>query len=400
MAGREYRMRKRAEGLDATRERIVEATAALHYEQGVEATSYVQIAERAGVGPATVYRHFPTLGSLVEACGVSRLGRDSAADAGERAGRLCGPRHAAGALWNISSPSSTRSTTAPSSGSDTRPATGTRARARCVPAACRRRRRGAGPGGDGRRLSGGLHPARGGPGGPCRVAVVETARRAAGGVPAHHDSSAGLRDRDCRAAPVANRPRQRAAGARLSGSEHARIEPNARALPPTGSIPLPTQPAQFDDKVLDVRPIPAAGDFEDRPRSEVVAPLELEDRRVRSTVEIAPVARVRQRRTQPLHRPNQRRPAGGKATVEQAVDQFGAHAEISRSRAQSGGRRRSAPGRAARHRLRSTAPAPPPRSCWAGRTRAKSSETRGAARAPACPPKSWSARRAPSRPGC
>src|SRR5688500_14267124 len=71
MAGREYRMRKRAEGLDATRERIVEATAALHYEQGVAATSYVQIAERAGVGPATVYRHFPTLGSLVEACGAT-----------------------------------------------------------------------------------------------------------------------------------------------------------------------------------------------------------------------------------------------------------------------------------------------------------------------------------------
>ena len=71
MARREYRMRKRAEGFDATRERIVEATAALHHEQGVTATSYVQIAERAGVGPATVYRHFPTLGSLVAACGAS-----------------------------------------------------------------------------------------------------------------------------------------------------------------------------------------------------------------------------------------------------------------------------------------------------------------------------------------
>ena len=70
MAGREYRMRKRAEGFDATRERIVEATAALHYAQGVAATSYVQIAERAGVGPATVYRHFPKLGSLVEAYGA------------------------------------------------------------------------------------------------------------------------------------------------------------------------------------------------------------------------------------------------------------------------------------------------------------------------------------------
>jgi AcrR family transcriptional regulator len=70
MAVRKYRMRKRAEGSDATRERIVEATAALHYEQGVAATSYIQIAARAGVGPATVYRHFPTLGLLVEACGA------------------------------------------------------------------------------------------------------------------------------------------------------------------------------------------------------------------------------------------------------------------------------------------------------------------------------------------
>lgn len=71
MAVREYKLRKRAEGLDATRERIVEATSDLHLEQGVLATSYLQIAERAGVGPATVYRHFPTLGSLVVACGAS-----------------------------------------------------------------------------------------------------------------------------------------------------------------------------------------------------------------------------------------------------------------------------------------------------------------------------------------
>jgi AcrR family transcriptional regulator len=70
MAERKYLMRKRAEGLDATRERIVEATAALHYEHGVAATSYIQIAEKAGVGAATVYRHFPTLGSLVLACGA------------------------------------------------------------------------------------------------------------------------------------------------------------------------------------------------------------------------------------------------------------------------------------------------------------------------------------------
>jgi AcrR family transcriptional regulator len=42
----------------------------LHDEQGVATTSYPQIAERAGVGAATVYRHFPTLGELVRACGA------------------------------------------------------------------------------------------------------------------------------------------------------------------------------------------------------------------------------------------------------------------------------------------------------------------------------------------
>lgn len=70
MAGRKYRMSKRAEAVDATRDRIVEATMALHLEQGVTATSHADIAARAGVGAATVYRHFPTLGALVEACGV------------------------------------------------------------------------------------------------------------------------------------------------------------------------------------------------------------------------------------------------------------------------------------------------------------------------------------------
>jgi AcrR family transcriptional regulator len=67
---RTYRKAKRAEAQEETRERIVHATLALHLEQGVATTSYTDVAERAGVGPATVYRHFPTLGSLVEACGA------------------------------------------------------------------------------------------------------------------------------------------------------------------------------------------------------------------------------------------------------------------------------------------------------------------------------------------
>ncbi|MCO5065218.1 MAG: TetR/AcrR family transcriptional regulator [Rhizobiaceae bacterium] len=42
----------------------------LHDERGVAATSFVDVAKRAGIGAATVYRHFPTLGSLVAACGA------------------------------------------------------------------------------------------------------------------------------------------------------------------------------------------------------------------------------------------------------------------------------------------------------------------------------------------
>lgn len=63
-------MGKRSAAVAATRRRIVEATLELHDRQGIQATSWEQIAERAGVGIATVYRHFPTLEELVPACGV------------------------------------------------------------------------------------------------------------------------------------------------------------------------------------------------------------------------------------------------------------------------------------------------------------------------------------------
>jgi len=70
MTRRSYRMTGRAKDQDEMRDRIVRATIALHDEQGVAATSYVDVAKRAGIGAATVYRHFPTLGSLVMACGA------------------------------------------------------------------------------------------------------------------------------------------------------------------------------------------------------------------------------------------------------------------------------------------------------------------------------------------
>ena len=62
-------MGKRAAATAATRRRIVDATRELHATQGIAATSWDDIARRAGVGVGTVYRHFPSLDELIPACG-------------------------------------------------------------------------------------------------------------------------------------------------------------------------------------------------------------------------------------------------------------------------------------------------------------------------------------------
>ena len=63
-------MERRAEAAQDTREKILQATMALHTEQGVLATSHKDIASRADVSVGTVYHHFPSVDSLVAACGV------------------------------------------------------------------------------------------------------------------------------------------------------------------------------------------------------------------------------------------------------------------------------------------------------------------------------------------
>src|SRR5262245_2688802 len=70
MAPRSYRSTRRAAVRDATRRKIVEATAALHAQHGIVATSHAMIAARADVSIPTVYNHFPTRGALVLACGT------------------------------------------------------------------------------------------------------------------------------------------------------------------------------------------------------------------------------------------------------------------------------------------------------------------------------------------
>jgi AcrR family transcriptional regulator len=62
-------MATRAAATEQTRARIVAATVEAHRELGIQATSWDEIARRAGVGVGTVYRHFRSLDELLPACG-------------------------------------------------------------------------------------------------------------------------------------------------------------------------------------------------------------------------------------------------------------------------------------------------------------------------------------------
>jgi AcrR family transcriptional regulator len=79
---RPYRKRKRADSEQATRERITEATVALHATVGPAHTTVKAIAERAGVQRATVYRHFPDERALFDACTAHYYARHPMPDPG------------------------------------------------------------------------------------------------------------------------------------------------------------------------------------------------------------------------------------------------------------------------------------------------------------------------------
>ena len=61
-------MSARADQVEQTRQRIVEATVALHASIGPAYTTVSAIAERAGVTRVTVYQHFPDDDALFAAC--------------------------------------------------------------------------------------------------------------------------------------------------------------------------------------------------------------------------------------------------------------------------------------------------------------------------------------------
>jgi len=61
-------MRRRAELVDLTRQRITEAAVRLHTTVGPSEASLSAVAEEAGVTRLTLYRHFPTRDQLFAAC--------------------------------------------------------------------------------------------------------------------------------------------------------------------------------------------------------------------------------------------------------------------------------------------------------------------------------------------
>lgn len=79
---RRYEMRRRADNIDDTRRRIVEATVELHGTVGPASTTVLAIAGRAGVTRATVYRHFPDDASIFQACSAHWLAQQTVPDPG------------------------------------------------------------------------------------------------------------------------------------------------------------------------------------------------------------------------------------------------------------------------------------------------------------------------------
>jgi AcrR family transcriptional regulator len=82
MATRKYEKKKRAENQEETRQRIVEATVALHQTVGGQAATISAIAQKAGVERLTVYRHFPDDRSLLMACTSHYLSLNQPPDPG------------------------------------------------------------------------------------------------------------------------------------------------------------------------------------------------------------------------------------------------------------------------------------------------------------------------------
>ncbi len=95
-------MRKRAEQVEETRQRIVDATVRLHTTVGPANTTITGVADEANVTRLTVYRHFPDLPSLFVACSQRWMEQHPPPDAAswrEISGVETRARHALGELY-------------------------------------------------------------------------------------------------------------------------------------------------------------------------------------------------------------------------------------------------------------------------------------------------------------
>jgi AcrR family transcriptional regulator len=72
---RKYEMKRRAERVQETRQRIAKAAMELHETVGPARTTVSAIAERAGVQRHTYYAHFPELKDLYRACSAHHMER-------------------------------------------------------------------------------------------------------------------------------------------------------------------------------------------------------------------------------------------------------------------------------------------------------------------------------------
>jgi len=77
---RKYEMKRRAERMQQTRQRITEATVELHQSVGPARTTVSAIAQKAGVQRHTYYAHFPQTKDLYEACTAHYLERNPLPD--------------------------------------------------------------------------------------------------------------------------------------------------------------------------------------------------------------------------------------------------------------------------------------------------------------------------------
>jgi AcrR family transcriptional regulator len=78
---RPYQMRRRAELVDETRQRITEAAVRLHTTVGPAHTTIAAVADEAGVTRLTVYRHFADLDELFVACRTHWMAQQPPPDA-------------------------------------------------------------------------------------------------------------------------------------------------------------------------------------------------------------------------------------------------------------------------------------------------------------------------------